>query len=247
MNSLKTKLLIASFASFIAISARAPATSLSIDTKSIVSVEGVVDRPMADSVTKRIRSLAFTGKKTVSTINIYINSPGGSVAAGDMIIHEMEKAKAAGVSFSCYVDDMAASMAFQILTYCNNRYAFPTSRLLWHPVRVVLLRQVMTPKVSYALAQDLIAVEKELLRPLLSVLNLSPKTFFYHYHKETFHSGFALKRLDSKYLNLISGINNYKEVLAEVKKQKPARGMFGLFGNERSNKAYKIEYIYRGK
>lgn len=64
-----------------------------------------------------------------SPIWIRINSPGGSVDAGLILIDTM---KAVESPINCIVESKAYSMAAIILTYCDGRYGFPHSTYMLH-------------------------------------------------------------------------------------------------------------------
>nr|QFG74750.1 MAG: Clp protease [Megaviridae environmental sample] len=70
-------------------------------------------------------------KNIEGDINIFINSPGGSVIDGIKIINHINMLKHEGHSINCVVD-YAASMAFIILQSCTNRYALSSAVLMQH-------------------------------------------------------------------------------------------------------------------
>lgn len=120
------------------------------------------------------------------TINILIDSPGGSVYAGWNFINVLKQAQASGVTVNCYVSGMAASMAFQILSFCDGRYTLPYSMLLWHPVRAGS-RSGFTPREARHLARHLREVVQQLISELRSNFSISDKFFWHHYRQETLH------------------------------------------------------------
>ncbi len=95
----------------------------------IVFINGPIDDYMANLV---IAQLLFLASEDPSKdINIYINSPGGSVSAGLAIYDTMQFIKPA-VSTICI--GMAASMAQVLLCAGENgkRYVLPNSRIMMH-------------------------------------------------------------------------------------------------------------------
>ena len=64
-------------------------------------------------------------------IFIYINSPGGSVSAGNVLVQQLEALKSQDRVISC-IADKAMSMAFIILQHCTNRYVLESSILMQH-------------------------------------------------------------------------------------------------------------------
>lgn len=65
---------------------------------------------------------------------VLINSPGGFIDAGQRIIDRMTKEQAQGVRQVCVVTGEAHSMAFNILTHCDVRIAYPGAKMLVHKV-----------------------------------------------------------------------------------------------------------------
>ncbi len=65
---------------------------------------------------------------------ILINSEGGEMLAGKSIIDQIEKMKGEGTEVTCLVIHEASSMAFNILTHCNKRFADKKALLLFHVI-----------------------------------------------------------------------------------------------------------------
>jgi ATP-dependent Clp protease protease subunit len=95
----------------------------------IVFVDGEINDISADLVVAQL--LFLDGQDTEKDINIYINSPGGSVTAGLAIYDTMQYVKC-DVQTICL--GQAASMAALLLTAGarGKRYVLPSSRVLIH-------------------------------------------------------------------------------------------------------------------
>lgn len=150
---------------------------------------------------EELNQLAASSKEP---INLIINSPGGSVFAGLLFINSMIAAQAEGIKIRCYVPGMAASMAFQIYIFCDERYALEYSMLLWHPPRISGY-MTLTPKKLQDMSERMNTLEKELVGPLMKKLYMIPKkVFLFHYHNETFHLGTELNKLTSgRFLSIV--------------------------------------------
>jgi ATP-dependent protease ClpP protease subunit len=72
-----------------------------------------------------------------SELFIYINSPGGSVIEGLMIIDHIKTLQNDNITISC-IADYSASMAFVILQFCSNRYALYSSIIMQHQMSLKL-------------------------------------------------------------------------------------------------------------
>lgn len=151
------------------------------------------------------------------TINILIDSPGGSVYAGWEFIRTMRHAQARGVTFNCYVSGMAASMAFQILSFCDGKYALSYSMLLWHPVRAGSMRG-LTPTEARNLAKSLKEMAAQLISELRANIQFESKYFWHHYHQETLHVAEMLEKNvpDIKVVKRIPVINEKTVVAKEA-------------------------------
>lgn len=95
----------------------------------IIMLSGEIDDDLANSVVAQLLFLA--AEDSEKDISIYINSPGGSIAAG-MAIYDTMNLVAPQISTICV--GMAASMAAFILA-CGTpgkRYALPNAEMLIH-------------------------------------------------------------------------------------------------------------------
>jgi ATP-dependent protease ClpP protease subunit len=96
------------------------------------------------------------------------------------IVAAVDMAKARGFKVQCYVPGLAASMAFQILAHCSERYALPHAYLMWHPVRAQI-RGALTSTEARILANDLAETETMLVADLRSYLKVTDSCFEQHY------------------------------------------------------------------
>lgn len=175
------------------------------DPARTILLNGVISGEIYEPMVNTMKALAKDG----DTINIVISSPGGEVVAGSLLIDRMEQMKLAGIKFRCAVRDVAASMAFQILLHCNERYATPHSFLLWHPVRI-FTRGVMTADMAYTLASQLAEADEVALHDLKAYLVMPEAELLWHFRNETLHQAINLMLLSpsffKKVTNDISGL-----------------------------------------
>lgn len=151
-------------------------------------------------------------------IDLIINSPGGEVITGYRFINMMEAVKATGTKIRCFVPEVAASMAFQILTRCDERYALSRSFLLWHRVRVVLggfMGTVVTAPVANSLARDLQAVDDLILSECRKALgkDMDDRDIVYHFEQETLHIGENLHKLAPSFITTYPHIPGLLEAM----------------------------------
>lgn len=165
-----------------------------------IVIDSVIQAPGILVDANKVLKWASSGD--TADIYLMINSPGGGVFAGMQFINAMEAAKAAGIKFKCYVPGMAASMAFQFLVHCNERYAFRYSMLLWHPVRVSGM-QLLTPSSAAYLAWSLQELEERMLGPLKAALDLDDDEFFLHYANETMWTAEGLTKISDDFISIV--------------------------------------------
>lgn len=67
-----------------------------------------------------------------SVLDIYVNSPGGSVFATQGIVALLRRAKDRGVTINAYLDGIAASSASWLPMIANTIYAYPQSIMMIH-------------------------------------------------------------------------------------------------------------------
>ncbi len=68
----------------------------------------------------------------ISTLNLYINSPGGSVFVTSAMISMLERLKAKNITINAYVDGIAASAASFLLMVADNIYLYKNSVVMIH-------------------------------------------------------------------------------------------------------------------
>lgn len=70
-------------------------------------------------------------KNKSKELYIFISSNGGSVTSGMQIVQTIQAIQKTGVKVNC-IGNVALSMGFVILQYCDNRYVMPSSVLMQH-------------------------------------------------------------------------------------------------------------------
>jgi ATP-dependent protease ClpP protease subunit len=158
---------------------------------------------ISDSVLGPVLETMDNLAKTDKEIDIIISSPGGSVIVGSLIIDRMEQLKSEGISFRCIVRDVAASMAFQLLLHCNERYATPHSFLLWHPVRI-FMRGVLTADMSQNLLTQLQQADEVALHDLRAYLPMKESEILRHFRNETLHQAYNLLQTAPGFFNKVT-------------------------------------------
>ncbi len=117
-------------------------------------------------------------------IAVVINSPGGSVEHGGVLLRTLYMAKAAGVRVDCLVVGAAYSMGFNTLDGCTRVFALPGATFLFHPVRA------FSPAPMRAIDADLLAqalnkMDQVFLALAKRVTHLSAATVKKNYYMES--------------------------------------------------------------
>jgi ATP-dependent protease ClpP protease subunit len=177
-------------------------------------------------------------------LDLIINSPGGSVSEGWALLNRLDYARSKGVTVNCFVPEIAASMAFQILLHCDHRYALKRSGLLWHRVSVHTgIGASINSLVAADLLRDLLAVDKQLIQDLVSHVPMTKEAVLFHLDKETMHLATDLNEAAPGFFEEVpDNISGLYEALTSPKVVRQTEEMDilrRLFGGE-------IIYIKRG-
>ncbi len=173
--------IVAAFAAFFmsAVAAAKPAVFVA-DKGRTLYLRGEVGGNALDMAAQVI-GLAEKSKKPIS---IVINSPGGSIYVGLQLMSAIDVVQKRGVKVRCFVPVIAASMAFQILSVCDERYTLQYSLLLFHPARAPLMGSYTYDELEYQGAQ-LRQLDNKLKNDLAKRIGMPRKEFDYHYQHET--------------------------------------------------------------
>lgn len=130
-------------------------STITLDSKRTINLIGEVG-PATIPQAQKLLQLS----ETAGDIFVLINSPGGSVAAGEVFVQAIEVAKYRGVTVKCVVPIYAASMAFVIYSHCSERYAFPAAKLLFHPA-ATFYQGRLAEREATAIAKDLGKIDRD--------------------------------------------------------------------------------------
>jgi ATP-dependent Clp protease protease subunit len=175
--------------SFVFLTSYSYGKSITVDPQSPATLEinGPIDFQMTLPLVDSIVAQAKSGHE----ITIIIKSPGGEVNAGMYLLSGIELAQARGTKFRCITTGLAASMAFQIFSKCDSRYALPNSFMLYHPVRITIGGGVfseavhLTPALAKQLSDELARMDAFLVADLRKSMKVSDETFNRNYTNET--------------------------------------------------------------
>lgn len=168
-----------------------------------VVLSGVVGVDMVVPAAQKLEQLSL--RPDVKDINIFINSPGGEVELGLVLINALDIAKARGKTIRCAVGIMAASMAMHFLGQCDERYAFKNSLLLFH--EIYSGGGKITEKKARQMAEGMRVLSEKLDAELRRALGASKDKYQTHLEAETMWTGYQLKEEFPKFdLKLIKDI-----------------------------------------
>lgn len=172
-----------------------------VRTENAMVIDGVIQgnnlAPLRSSLLKKVKG---------DEVDLVINSPGGSVSTGFDFVSVMESAKSKGVIINCFVAQMAASMAFQILLHCNTRHVLDRSMLLWHRARVMLGGGlggggVMTAPQLEVLGRSLASMDDLIFAECTRYIYMEESLLRYHFESETFHIGQQLAESTGSFIS----------------------------------------------
>lgn len=206
------------------------ATTLELDKNRLVEIIDEVDGTMLVDVIQRIDKLST---QSSDDIDVLINSPGGSVFVGTSIIDAMNVAKARGVKFRCTVGTLAASMAFIILSECDERYSLPNAKLLFHPVSTGGQGRLQEMIVQLKMVEGL---EQTIMKRLQESMQLEWKQFHMFYFAEVWFHGYQLASHAKGFLTLVDDVKGTDKLFVVQ------RARLNIFGKlpKRSSDAQQI-------
>ena len=100
------------------------------------------------------------------TLNIYLNSGGGSVFAASAMVSMLKRAQTRGVKVVSYIDGLAASAASLFPMVSDESHIYPNSMIMIHKPIVALWLAVMNANDLTKLANELESIENGTLIPL---------------------------------------------------------------------------------
>ncbi len=155
--------------------------------ENLVLISGPIKAENAITAAQRLEQLSLTNEKTV---DIFINSPGGEVDSGIVILNAMDLVKARGKVIRCAVGVLSASMAMHILGKCDERYAFENSLLLFHEIYTGGFK--ITEKTARQIAETMRVLSEKLDRDLRKALGASKDNYTKHLEAETMWTGYQM-------------------------------------------------------
>lgn len=207
---MKLNQLLISIAALLGLTAPILAASFEVrDPKRYVEVIDVVDGSMLRDVAQKLDKLS---QESPAPIDIFINSPGGGVLIGTSILDAMDVAKSRGVELRCFTSVLSASMAFIILANCDERYALPNAKLLFHPMSSGGQGRVQE---QIAGLKEMAEVEHHMMKLINDQMRLPENIFLTNYWAETMWSGDRLAEVtggDGKFLKIVTGVKGIKNV-----------------------------------
>jgi ATP-dependent Clp protease protease subunit len=136
----------------------------------IIFIDGVITDDLANGV---IAQMLYLDSIKNDTINIYINSPGGSILAG-LAIYDISKIIKSPIRTVCV--GMACSMAAVLMLMGEERASLKHSRIMFHQAQADSFGKVTELKINLELVETLqkeifnIIEEKTILKGLSETL-----------------------------------------------------------------------------
>lgn len=199
--------------------------TLKVNSSRLIEIIGVVD----GSVLKKAQQLDKMSTESQEPVYMLLNSPGGSVYAGNTFIDSMEVAKARGVKMICVSGVMAASMAFQMLVHCDERFVLKNTNLLFHPMSMSIQRaRVYELK---TLVNYISREEREMAETSRNALGMDSRMFYENYVAETLWSAYILNREAPGFLKVVDNIEGLDKLFVVVREN----SLFGKKDQQRVN------------
>lgn len=185
------------------------------DPKRYIEIIDVVDGSMLKDVAAKIESLS---RASSAPIDMLINSPGGMVMMGTSILDAMTVAQSRGVKFRCISGTLAASMAFITLAACDERYALPGTKLLFHPMSTGGKGRVreLLPALAEALEE-----EESLIKLMKDALQMNDHDFMINYLAETMWTATVLNAAThGKFIKIVDHVKGIDKLFV-IERDRP--------------------------
>ncbi len=179
--------------------APAPLKTLKLDPKRTISLVGEVTMDQVG----RVMSLAMMALESKEPVNILIDSPGGAVAGGEILMEAMRKLTSHGVVVRCITQN-AMSMAMYLQTECSERYAMPNSQFLWHPVRASGFDR-LTAEEAQQVADELKVLDEKYNGPMQDALGMDDEPYWAAWKAEKVWPAAELMKAAPEFMTQIAG------------------------------------------
>lgn len=151
--------------------------TLEIDPDRFIKLQGEVNEKTI-SVASEIEKLYSDND---DNIYLLLNSPGGSVLYGNIVIAAIEQAKSRGIEVICLSTAYAHSMAFNIMLECSKAVVLKSTSLVFHPVRI---KMIGTAKDLMQRAHKMHLMDLDLINRISAVIGTSPSDIAKMYYAE---------------------------------------------------------------
>lgn len=140
-------------------------------------------------------------------IQLIVNSPGGSVQTGMVLIAALQMAKASGITVDCVVVGAAYSMGFNVLDACSRVFVTPYATFLFHPIRTSISDRVRAIDMSLIL-QEIDKMDTVFKTSARHLTKLSEAEVRKNYYDETLWTPQDFIKARAKFFTVIDVVNN---------------------------------------
>lgn len=146
---------------------------IDVTTYKVTAIVGGIDSAMVVSyLMQSSANMKIAGDRIV-----LINSPGGSVVAGEQIGNAMDLERARGTKMICVVLGAAHSMAFNLLAHCDSRIASDDAVMVAHRIAMSEPSDRMTAKNLREWADHLDSINIKYDTVNAKLLKLTPEEY----------------------------------------------------------------------
>jgi len=206
---------------FPSLSSLSSTEEVTVDRTRLVVIKGVIQTSLFKEANKMISLTKSSGKnngkakdEAKKPIYILINSPGGLVSGAHNFRLAMQMVKYRGVKIKCVVPFLVASMAFDILLECDERYVFRSTRLLFHPVRENFSFQFLNAKDLSSSSARLARADREIKDRILKYTGMSKEILDKTFYAEKWWSPAELSaHVKEDFLRVVTDVKGIDDLL----------------------------------
>ena len=152
--------------------------------KNVIRVSKPILQQEGIRITNRLLEVANNLNKK-QPLYMLINSPGGDLQVGTVIISTMQMIQSRGIKIICISTIQAHSMAFILFSYCSKRYSLTNTGFLIHQARAsVPTNMIMTAKDLRMQASQLDKINRKILSGIIAKSKMPKKMLTEGFYNE---------------------------------------------------------------
>jgi ATP-dependent protease ClpP protease subunit len=175
-----------------------------VEDTDLFHVKGTITPKTAKDLTLHIRAF-LSAEDRSDEYYLVIDSEGGSLFAGIIMLNRLRELRANDVKVHCYVVDEAMSMAYWLLSECDQRFTTAYAQLLWHPAYRIESEGIDAPAMK-AGAEELEMRQAFIKKRIQEEMKIDPILYEYYAVNQFIWIGVSLSERFPEFIKVIDAI-----------------------------------------